>query len=161
VVASVMPYGAFVDLGGVSGLVHKSELAWNHVEDPSQVVAVGQRVTVEVLRVNIERRRVHLSVKSVLENPWIRFARDHQVGQIVTGTVTKLVSYGAFVQLGDGVAGLIHISKMGQHRRGSPSDAVRRGDRVAVQILDIELGNRRINLRLRKGLEGQPDDPTA
>jgi small subunit ribosomal protein S1 len=156
VVSAVVPYGAFVDLGGVSGLVHKSELAWRVVKEPSQVVSVGQRVTVEVLAVDAGRRLVSLSVKSTLENPWIRFARDHHLGQMAFGSVSKLVAYGAFVELDDGLTGLIHISRLARRNLDSAGEIVSVGDQVEVEILDIDPEHRRISLSLRSVCQGPP-----
>ncbi|MUH42868.1 MAG: 30S ribosomal protein S1, partial [Actinobacteria bacterium] len=112
VVSSIVNFGAFVDLGGVDGLVHVSELSWKHIDHPSEVVEVGQEVTVEVLEVDMERERVSLSLKSTQEDPWQQFARTHQMGQVVPGVVTKLVPFGAFVRVEEGIEGLVHISEL-------------------------------------------------
>src|SRR5262252_2034048 len=109
VVSSIVNFGAFVDLGGVDGLVHVSELSWKHIDHPSEVVEVGQEVTVEVLDVDLDRERVSLSLKATQEDPWRQFARTHQIGQVVPGRVTKLVPFGAFVRVQDGIEGLVHI----------------------------------------------------
>ena len=112
VVSSIVNFGAFVDLGGVDGLVHVSELSWKHIDHPSEVVEVGQKVTVEVLEVDLDRERVSLSLKATQEDPWQAFARTHALGQIVPGKVTKLVPFGAFVRVEDGIEGLVHISEL-------------------------------------------------
>src|SRR5207237_343805 len=104
-VSSIVNFGAFVDLGGVDGLVHVSELSWKHVDHPSEVVQVGQEVDVEVLDVDLERERVSLSLKATMEDPWREFERKHATGEVVTGTVTKLVPFGAFVRVGEGIEG--------------------------------------------------------
>ncbi len=112
VVSSIVNFGAFVDLGGVDGLVHVSELSWKHIDHPGEVVEVGQEVTVEVLDVDMDRERVSLSLKSTQEDPWQQFARMHQIGQVVPGRVTKLVPFGAFVRVEEGIEGLVHISEL-------------------------------------------------
>ncbi|MDR3107947.1 MAG: 30S ribosomal protein S1, partial [Bifidobacteriaceae bacterium] len=112
VVSSIVNFGAFVDLGGVDGLVHVSELSWKHIDYPDEVVHVGQEVTVEVLSVELDRERVSLSLKATQEDPWQLFARTHAIGQVVPGKVTKLVPFGAFVSVEDGIEGLVHISEL-------------------------------------------------
>src|SRR5699024_2580567 len=112
VVSSIVNFGAFVDLGGVDGLVHVSELSWKHLDHPGAVVTVGDEVTVEVLDVDMDRERVSLSLKATQEDPWQHFARTHVIGQIVPGKVTKLVPFGAFVRVEDGIEGLVHISEL-------------------------------------------------
>ncbi|MFZ2426776.1 MAG: 30S ribosomal protein S1, partial [Propioniciclava sp.] len=114
VISSIVNFGAFVDLGGVDGLVHVSELSWKHIDHPSEVVEVGQKVTVEVLDVDMDRERVSLSLKATQEDPWQTFARTHAIGQIVPGKVTKLVPFGAFVRVDDGIEGLVHISELAE-----------------------------------------------
>ena len=120
VVSSIVNFGAFVDLGGVDGLVHVSELSWKHIDHPGEVVEVGQEVTVEVLDVDMDRERVSLSLKATQEDPWQQFARTHQIGQVVPGRVTKLVPFGAFVRVEEGIEGLVHISELGRPARGDP-----------------------------------------
>ncbi|MEY4744012.1 MAG: ribosomal protein, partial [Actinomycetota bacterium] len=112
VVSSIVNFGAFIDLGGVDGLVHVSELSWKHIEHASEVVEIGQEVTVEVLEVDQERERVSLSLKATQEDPWQVFARTHAIGQYAPGKVTKLVPFGAFVRVADGIEGLVHISEL-------------------------------------------------
>src|SRR5258707_5152988 len=115
VVSSVVNFGAFVDLGGMDGLVHVSELSWKHVDHPSSVVQVGDEIEVEVLDVDLDKERISLSLKSTQSDPWQEFADSHAVGQLVYGRITKLVPFGAFVQVGEGIEGLVHISEMSQH----------------------------------------------
>jgi small subunit ribosomal protein S1 len=150
VVASIVNFGAFVDLGGVDGLVHTSELSWKEVSHPSEVVAVGQEVMVEVLHVDLERGRVTLSIRATQPDPWHRFARNHPLGQTVSGTVTKLVPFGAFVRVDDGIEGLIHISELAWEPVGRPEQVVRVGDQIEVKIVDIDLQRRRISLSLKQ-----------
>ncbi|MDR1078287.1 MAG: 30S ribosomal protein S1 [Propionibacteriaceae bacterium] len=154
VVSSIVNFGAFVDLGGVDGLVHVSELSWKHIDHPSEVVEVGQEVTVEVLSVEMDRERVSLSLKSTQEDPWQTFARLHQIGQIVPGKVTKLVPFGAFVRVGEGIEGLVHVSELAERHVEIPEQVVSVGDDVMVKIIDIELDRRRISLSLKQANEG-------
>src|SRR5207245_10641992 len=127
-VSSIVNFGAFVDLGGVDGLVHVSELSWKHVDHPSEVVAVGQEVDVEVLDVDLERERVSLSLKATQEDPWREFERKHQTGEVISGAVTKLVPFGAFVRVGEGIEGLVHISELSDQHIESPEQAVPVGE---------------------------------
>jgi Ribosomal protein S1 len=154
VVSSIVNFGAFVDLGGVDGLVHVSELSWKHIDHPSEVVEVGQEVTVEVLDVDMERERVSLSLKATQEDPWQQFARTHQIGQVVPGRVTKLVPFGAFVRVEEGIEGLVHISELAERHVEIPEQVVQVGDEIFVKIIDIDLERRRISLSLKQANEG-------
>ncbi len=154
VVSSIVNFGAFVDLGGVDGLVHVSELSWKHIDHPSEVVEVGQEVEVEVLDVDLERERVSLSLKATQEDPWRQFARTHQIGQIVPGKVTKLVPFGAFVRVDDGIEGLVHISELAERHVEIPEQVVQVGNDVMVKVIDIDLERRRISLSLKQANEG-------
>ena len=165
VVSSIVNFGAFVDLGGVDGLVHVSELSWKHIDHPSEVVEVGQEVTVEVLDVDMERERVSLSLKATQEDPWQQFARTHQIGQVVPGKVTKLVPFGAFVRVEEGIEGLVHISELAERHVEVPEQVVQVGTEIFVKIIDIDLDRRRISLSLKQANEsivaGQAEfDPT-
>ena len=165
VVSSVVNFGAFVDLGGVDGLVHVSELSWKHIDHPSEVVEVGTEVTVEVLDVDMDRERVSLSLKATQEDPWQHFARIHQIGQIVPGKVTKLVPFGAFVRVEEGIEGLVHISELAERHVEIPEQVVQVNDDVMVKIIDIDLERRRISLSLKQANESAPTsdehfDPT-
>ena len=150
VVSSIVNFGAFVDLGGVDGLVHVSELSWKHIDHPSEVVEVGQPVTVE---------RVSLSLKATQEDPWQAFARTHALGQIVPGKVTKLVPFGAFVRVEDGIEGLVHISELATRHVDLAEQVVSVGEEVFVKIIDIDMDRRRISLSLKQANEGV--DPNA
>ena len=154
VVSSIVNFGAFVDLGGVDGLVHVSELSGKHIDHPSEVVEVGQEVTVEVLDVDFDRERVSLSLKSTQEDPWQAFARTHAIGQVVPGKVTKLVPFGAFVRVEDGIEGLVHISELAQRHVEVPEQVVKVGEDVFVKVIDIDLERRRISLSLKQANEG-------
>ncbi len=153
VVSSIVNFGAFVDLGGVDGLVHVSELSWKHIDHPSEVVEVGQEVTVEVLDVDMDRERVSLSLKATQEDPWQTFARTHAIGQVVPGKVTKLVPFGAFVRVEDGIEGLVHISELAQRHVELPEQVVKVGDEVFVKVIDSDLERRRISLSLKQANE--------
>ena len=159
VVSSIVTFGAFVDLGGVDGLVHVSELSWKHIDHPSEVVEVGNEVTVEVLDVDFDRERVSLSLKATQEDPWQAFARTHAIGQVVPGKVTKLVPFGAFVRVEDGIEGLVHISELAQRHVEVPEQVAKVGDEVFVKVIDIDLERRRISLSLKQANEGV--DPTS
>src|SRR5687768_9116970 len=152
-VSSIVNFGAFVDLGGVDGLVHVSELSWKHVDHPSEVVTVGDEVTVEVLDVDMDRERVSLSLKATQEDPWQHFARTHQIGQIVPGKVTKLVPFGSFVRVEEGIEGLVHISELAERHVEIPEQVVQVNDDVMVKIIDIDLERRRISLSLKQANE--------
>jgi small subunit ribosomal protein S1 len=154
VVSSIVNFGAFVDLGGVDGLVHVSELSWKHIDHPSEVVEVGQEVTVEVLDIDLDRERVSLSLKATQEDPWRHFARTHQIGQVVPGKVTKLVPFGAFVRVQDGIEGLVHISELAERHVEIPEQVVNVGDDLLVKVIDIDLERRRISLSLKQANEG-------
>jgi small subunit ribosomal protein S1 len=151
-VSSIVNFGAFVDLGGVDGLVHVSELSWKHVDHPSEVVDVGQEVNVEVLDVDLERERVSLSLKATQEDPWRQFARTHEVGDIIEGRVTKLVPFGAFVEVDDAIEGLVHISELAEHHVEKAEDEIGVHDRVPVKIIDIDLDRRRISLSRKQAV---------
>ncbi|HHW83581.1 MAG TPA: 30S ribosomal protein S1 [Actinomycetales bacterium] len=154
VVSSIVNFGAFVDLGGVDGLVHVSELSWKHIDHPSEVVEVGQEVTVEVLEVDMDRERVSLSLKATQEDPWQAFARTHAIGQVVPGVVTKLVPFGAFVRVEDGIEGLVHISELATRHVEVPEQVVKVNDQAFVKVIDIDLERRRISLSIKQANEG-------
>ncbi|HLI16064.1 MAG TPA: 30S ribosomal protein S1 [Acidimicrobiales bacterium] len=154
VVSSVVNFGAFVDLGGMDGLVHVSELSWKHVDHPSSVVSVGDEVTVQVLDVDLEKERISLSLKATQSDPWQEFAAAHRVGELVYGRITKLVPFGAFVQVGDGIEGLVHISEMASHHVDLPEQVVTPGEELWVKIIDIDLQRRRISLSIKQAAEG-------
>ena len=153
VISSIVNFGAFVDLGGVDGLVHVSELSWKHIDHPSEVVEVGQEVTVEVLDVDMDRERVSLSLKATQEDPWQHFARTHQLGQVTPGRVTKLVPFGAFVRVEEGIEGLVHISELAERHVEIPEQIVQVGDEIFVKVIDIDLERRRISLSLKQANE--------
>jgi len=154
VVSSVVNFGAFVDLGGMDGLIHVSELSWKHVDHPGSVVSVGDEVEVQVLDVDLDRERISLSLKATQQDPWQEFATSHRVGELVYGRVTKLVPFGAFVQVGDGIEGLVHISEMSAHHVDLPEQVVTPGEELWVKIIDLDLQRRRISLSIKQAAEG-------
>ena len=154
VVSSVVAFGAFVDLGGMDGLIHVSELSWNHVDHPGSVVAIGDKVTVKVLDIDYERERISLSRKQTEKDPWEVLASGHEVGQLVYGSVTKLVPFGGFVQVGEGIEGLVHISEMSTQHVEAPEQVVTPGEELWVKIIDLDLARRRISLSIKQAAEG-------
>ena len=150
VVSSVVHFGAFVDLGGMDGLVHVSELSWQHVNHPSELVNVGDKVKVKVLEVDLDRERISLSIRQTTEDPWDVFASEHEVGDVVQGTVTKTVPFGAFVSVGDGVEGLVHVSEIAMHRVESPELELSIGQAVQVKITEKDDERRRISLSIKQ-----------
>jgi small subunit ribosomal protein S1 len=149
-VSSIVNFGAFVDLGGVDGLVHVSELSWKHVDHPGEVVAVGEEVDVEVLDVDLERERVSLSLKATQEDPWKEFERRYQAGEIIDGEVTKLVPFGAFVRVAHGIEGLVHISEISEEHVDSPEQVINVGDQVRVKVVEVDVQRRRISLSIKQ-----------
>ena len=149
-VSSIVNFGAFVDLGGVDGLVHVSELSWKHVDHPQEVVSVGQEVEVEVLDVDLDRERVSLSLKATQEDPWKEFERTSQAGSVITGTVTKLVPFGAFVRVAPGIEGLVHISEISNEHVDSPESVLQVGQEVQVKVIDVDVQRRRVSLSMRQ-----------
>ena len=152
-VSSIVNFGAFIDLGGVDGLVHVSELSWKHIDHASEVVEVGQEVTVEVLEIDNDRERVSLSLKATQEDPWQLFARTHAIGQYTPGKITKIVPFGAFVRVADGIEGLVHISELSSKHIEHADQVVDVNQEVFVKLIDIDLERRRISLSLKQASE--------
>ena len=159
-VSSIVDFGAFVDLGGIDGLIHISELSGNHVNQPSEVVKVGQEVEVQVLDVDLNRERISLGLKQTTEDPWRALIKKYPIGAIIEGKVTKLVTFGAFVDLGDGVEGLVHISEMSKQHVDAPAQVCKVGDTVQVKVMEVDLERRRISLSMKAAAEtlGQDDE---
>ena len=152
-VSSIVDFGAFVDLGGIDGLVHISELSWNHVNHPSEVVKVGDEVEVEVLDVDLQRERISLGLKQTTEDPWVKLVEEYPVGSIVDGKVTKIVPFGAFIELGNGIEGLVHISEMAMRHIDTPAQVVKPGQDVKVKVMEISPERRRISLSMKAAAE--------
>ena len=149
-VASVVNFGVFVDLGGIDGLVHLSELDWHRVEHPSDYFKPGDEIDVQILDVDVEKERVSLSRKALLPSPWDAFNQQHHAGEIVSGKVTRVLDFGAFVELADGIVGLVHASEIGYSASGKPEDVVKQGDSVLVRILEIDPERERVSLSMRR-----------
>ena len=152
-VSSIVDFGAFGDLGGIDGLVHISELSWNHVNHPSEVVKVGDEVEVEVLDVDLQRERISLGLKQTTEDPWVKLVEEYPVGSIVDGKVTKIVPFGAFIELGNGIEGLVHISEMAMRHIDTPAQVVKPGQDVKVKVMEISPERRRISLSMKAAAE--------
>jgi small subunit ribosomal protein S1 len=153
VVSSIVDFGAFVDLGGIDGLVHISELSWSHINHPSEVVAVGDEVEVEVLEVDMNRERISLGLKQTTEDPWRALVQSYPVDSVVEGKVTKLVPFGIFVELGEDIEGLVHISEMATKHVEIPSQVCTVGDTVQVKVMEIDMERRRISLSMKAAAE--------
>jgi small subunit ribosomal protein S1 len=158
-VSNLVDFGAFVDLDGIDGLIHISELSWNHVDHPSEVVQVGEEVEVKVLEVDRDRERISLGLKQTRKDPWQEIVERVNVGEQIQGRVTKLVSFGAFVEVAEGVEGLIHISELADHHVETPDEIVRSGDEVDARIIDVDARRRRLSLSLRPKREEREERP--
>ncbi len=158
-ISNLVDFGAFVDLDGIDGLIHISELSWNHVDHPSEVVQVGEEVEVKVLEVDRERERISLGLKQTRKDPWQEIVERVNVGETIKGRVTKLVSFGAFVEVAEGVEGLIHISELAEHHVETPDEIVRSGDEVEARIIDVDARRRRLSLSLRPKKEEREERP--
>jgi small subunit ribosomal protein S1 len=157
VVRSVREFGAFVDLGGVDGLLHVSEMSWSRVKDPASVVQPGQSIKVIVLKIDRESRKLSLGLKQLAPSPWDGAAEKYPAGTIVTGKVSRLMDFGAFVELEPAVEGLIHISELSPQRVRRVSDVVKEGQEVQVMVLNVDLAQRRISLSLKAALPKEPE----
>ncbi len=153
VVTSVTDFGAFVALGGVDGLIHLSELSWAKINHPRDLLKVGDQINVKILSVERERQRVALSLKRLQPEPWTTVEERYQVGQLVTGTITKLASFGAFARLEDNIEGLIHISELSDRRIQHPKEVVKEGDTLTLRVIRIETARRRLGLSLKRAAE--------
>jgi small subunit ribosomal protein S1 len=149
-ISNIVDFGAFVDLDGIDGLIHISELSWSHVNHPSEVLSIGDVVPVKVLDIDRERQRISLGLKQTQEDPWQRVVDSYNLGDELEGRVTKVVSFGAFVEIMDGVEGLVHISELAQHHVENPREVVNQGDEVRVRILEIDSDRRRLSLSVKR-----------
>src|SRR5438477_771864 len=152
-VRSIAPFGVFVDLGGIDGLVHKSELSWNKVNNPEGGYRVGEEVEAEVIDINHERGRISLSIRRLQPDPWHSTVADFKVGDVIDGTVTKLVNFGAFVRVRDGLEGLIHISELSHQRVAHPGDVVHEGQDLKLKIISLDSERHRLGLSLKQAEE--------
>ena len=153
-ISNIVDFGAFVDLDGIDGLIHISELSWSHVNHPSEVLEIGDTVQVKVLDIDRERQRISLGLKQTQEDPWQRIVNTYNIGDELEGTVTKVVTFGAFVEILDGVEGLVHISELASHHVENPREIVQPGDELRVKILEIDSERRRLSLSAKR-VEGQ------
>jgi len=153
-ISNIVDFGAFVDLDGIDGLIHISELSWSHVNHPSEILAIGDTVNVKVLDIDRDRQRISLGLKQTQEDPWQRVVNTYNVGDELEGRVTKVVTFGAFVEILDGVEGLVHISELAQHHVENPREIIQPGDEVRVRILEIDSERRRLSLSIKR-VEGQ------
>nr|MDQ2629920.1 S1 RNA-binding domain-containing protein [Actinomycetota bacterium] len=153
-ISNIVDFGAFVDLDGIDGLIHISELSWSHVNHPSEVVSIGDDVRIKVLDIDRDRQRISLGLKQTQEDPWQRVINTHRGGDVLEGTVTKVVAFGAFVEILPGVEGLVHISELADHHVENPSEVVEPGSKLNVKILEIDEERRRLSLSIKR-VEGQ------
>jgi small subunit ribosomal protein S1 len=153
-ISNIVDFGAFVDLDGIDGLIHISELSWSHVNHPSEVVTIGDDVRIKVLDIDRDRQRISLGLKQTQEDPWQRVVSTHRPGDVLEGTVTKVVAFGAFVEILPGVEGLVHISELADHHVESPSEVVEPGTSLNVKILEIDEERRRLSLSIKR-VEGE------
>ena len=161
VVKSLTSYGAFVDIGGVDGMVHVSELSWNRIKTPAEVVKVGDEIDVYVISFDAEKHKISLGYKTAEMNPWNQFMTNYNVGDVVDAKVVKLMTFGAFAEILPGVDGLIHISQIADRRIGKPEDVLSEGQEVKVKITDVDAENKRISLSIRALLEPAAEEPEA
>ena len=149
-ISNIVDFGAFVDLDGIDGLIHISELSWSHVNHPSEILSIGDVVPVKVLDIDRDRQRISLGLKQTQEDPWERVLNTYRVGDELEGTVTKVVTFGAFVEIMDGVEGLVHISELAHHHVDNPREIVEPGQDVRVKILEIDSERRRLSLSVKR-----------
>jgi small subunit ribosomal protein S1 len=149
-ISNIVDFGAFVDLDGIDGLIHISELSWSHVNHPSEVVGIGDTVRIKVLDIDRDRQRISLGLKQTQEDPWQRVISAHRPGDVLAGTVTKVVAFGAFVEILPGVEGLVHISELADHHVESPTEVVEPGATLDVKILEIDEERRRLSLSIKQ-----------
>jgi small subunit ribosomal protein S1 len=149
-ISNIVDFGAFVDLEGIDGLIHISELSWSHVNHPSEVLSIGETVRVKVLDIDRDRQRISLGLKQTQEDPWQKVLNEYRAGDVVEGKVTKVVAFGAFVEVVPGVEGLVHISELAEHHVENPSEVVQPGNEVWVRVLEIDEARRRISLSVKR-----------
>ncbi len=154
-ISNIVDFGAFVDLEGIDGLIHISELSWSHVNHPSEVLSVGETVRVKVLDIDRDRQRISLGLKQTQEDPWTRVTNEYKPGDAFEGKVTKVVAFGAFVEIVPGVEGLVHISELADHHVESPGEVVQPGQEVWVRVLEIDESRRRISLSVKRAQPSQ------
>jgi small subunit ribosomal protein S1 len=154
-ISNIVDFGAFVDLEGIDGLIHISELSWSHVNHPSELLEIGQEVRVKVLDIDRERQRISLGLKQTQSDPWQEVIDSYDQGDVVEGRVTKVVTFGAFVEILPGVEGLVHISELADHHVENPREIVSQGDTVQAKIIEMDAERRRLSLSLKRVEEGE------
>ncbi|HEV2712695.1 MAG TPA: S1 RNA-binding domain-containing protein, partial [Gaiellaceae bacterium] len=159
-ISNIVDFGAFVDLDGMDGLIHISEISWSHVNHPSEVLEIGQTVKVKVLDIDRERQRISLGLKQTQSDPWQQVLEQYSEGDVVEGKVTKVVTFGAFVEIMPGVEGLVHISELAQHHVENPREVVAQGDQVQAKIIEVDPERRRLSLSLKR-VEGEGPTPAS
>ncbi len=159
-ISNIVDFGAFVDLDGIDGLIHISELSWSHVNHPSELLEIGQEVSVKVLDIDRDRQRISLGLKQTQTDPWQQVVDTHDQGDVIEGKVTKVVTFGAFVEILPGVEGLVHISELAQHHVENPREIVSQGDVVKAKIIEMDAERRRLSLSLKRVEDGD-DGPTT
>jgi small subunit ribosomal protein S1 len=159
-ISNIVDFGAFVDLDGMDGLIHISEISWSHVNHPSEVLEIGQTVSVKVLDIDRERQRISLGLKQTQSDPWQQVLDQYSEGDVVEGKVTKVVTFGAFVEIMPGVEGLVHISELAQHHVENPREVVGQGDQVQAKIIEVDPERRRLSLSLKR-VEGEGPTPAS
>lgn len=155
-ISNIVDFGAFVDLNGIDGLIHISEISWSHVNHPNEVLEIGQTVQVKVLEIDRDRQRISLGLKQTQDDPWQRVVDTYNIGDDLEGTVTKVVTFGAFVEILQGVEGLVHISELAERHVENPREVVSQGDHVLVRIIEIDPERRRLSLSMKQVLPGDP-----
>ncbi len=160
-ISNIVDFGAFVDLEGIDGLIHISELSWSHVNHPSEILSIGDTVPVKVLDIDRDRQRISLGLKQTQEDPWQRIVDTYNLGDELEGKVTKVVTFGAFVEIMDGVEGLVHISELAHHHVENPREVVEPGDTVKVKILEIDSDRRRLSLSVKRVAGNEPPPGTV
>jgi small subunit ribosomal protein S1 len=156
VISNIVEFGAFVDLDGIDGLIHISELSWSHVNHPSEILQIGEKVRVKVLDIDRDRQRISLGLKQTQSDPWQSVIESYQVDDVVEGRVTKVVTFGAFVEIHPGVEGLVHISELAAHHVENPREVVNQGDVLAVRVIEIDADRRRLSLSLKRVADSDP-----
>jgi small subunit ribosomal protein S1 len=159
-ISNIVDFGAFVDLDGMDGLIHISEISWSHVNHPSEVLEIGQTVKVKVLDIDRDRQRISLGLKQTQSDPWQQVLDSYSEGDVVEGKVTKVVTFGAFVEIMPGVEGLVHISELAQHHVENPREVVAQGDQVQAKIIEVDPERRRLSLSLKR-VEGEGPTPAS
>ncbi len=154
-ISNIVDFGAFVDLEGIDGLIHISELSWSHVNHPSELLEIGQQVKVKVLDIDRERQRISLGLKQTQSDPWQQVIDTYDQGDVVEGRVTKVVTFGAFVEILPGVEGLVHISELAPHHVENPREIVSQGETVRAKIIEMDAERRRLSLSLKRVEEGE------